>query len=274
MKLEVLISTLNEGINNIENILHERKKNIHYLINHQVWNFQEEKEINARLKKRDDVTFFVTYEKGLSKSRNQAIKNACSEICLIADDDIELVECAEKKILDAFRDNPDADIITFQIQESLERRSKNYEEQPFWYDFKKLSSVSSIEIAVKRSSIKNADLYFDESFGLGTKYPIGEEYIFLTDAYKKGLKILYWPEVIVSHPHPSSGGRLDNNVICARGAVFARVFGLKALFVNLYFSVKKYKIYHKKYSFYQYFKLMNKGTVSFLKKQFHLDTKG
>lgn len=260
----MLISTLNEGINNVEKVFHSKKEDISYLVNYQVWNFKEDNEVKNRLQRRDDVNILITHEKGLSKSRNKVIEHANREICLIADDDIELIDSAERKILGAFRDNPDADIITFQIQPSSQRISKSYSEKPFWHNLKKLASVSSIEIAFKKSSIKSFGLHFDEEFGLGAKYPIGEEFIFLTDAHKKGLKILYWPEVIVSHPHPSSGERLDAETIFARGAMFARVFGWKAFVVNILFSIKKYTAYRKKISFCAYLTLLTKGTMDYL----------
>ncbi len=265
MKLEVLISTLNDGITNIDNVLYEKKKHIDYLISHQIWNFQEDRELRDRLQRRDDVKVMITQGKGLSKSRNFAIEHATGDICLIADDDIELVDNAETKILDAFKCNPDADIITFQIKPSPHRRSKKYALQPFWYNFKRLANISSIEIVIKTSSIKDARLSFDESFGLGAKYPIGEEFIFLTDAYRKGLKILYWPEVIVSHPHASSGEKLDNETIIARGAMFARVFGWKAFVVNCLFSIKKYSEYSKQISFISYLTLLTKGSMNYFK---------
>lgn len=263
LKLEVLISTLNEGINNIENIFHDKKENLKYLIAHQVWQFKVDNEIKNRLQQRDDANVFVRYEKGLSKNRNLAIEKASCEICLIADDDIKLFDGTEKKILDAFHNNPDADIITFQIESSSQRKSKNYSQEPFWYTFKKLAHVSSIEIAFRKSSIKNSGLYFDELFGLGARYPIGEEFIFLTDAYRKGLQILYFPEVIVSHPHPSSGERVDDKTIFARGAMFARVFGWKAFAINILFAVKKYTTYRKNISFFSYLTLLAKGTIDY-----------
>jgi len=261
--LEVLISTLNEGVQRIENIFQPKKNNVKYLIHQQVWQIKEPPTLLDSLQKREDVELLISYEKGLSKNRNRLIQQARADICLIADDDIQLMVDAEEKILNAFYDNPDADIITFQIESSFTGISKNYAKEPFWYDFKKLAHVSSIEIAFRRKSIETHELYFDEDFGLGTTYPIGEEYIFLTDAYKKGLKILYCPEVIVSHPHPSSGGKLENEILFARGAVFARVFGLWSFFINLYFSLKKRASYRNKYTLYSYFKLMSQGSYDF-----------
>ena len=263
MKLEVLISTLNDGITNIDNVLSEKTKYTHYLISHQIWGFQEDREQRDRLQCRDDVRVVIAQEKGLSKSRNFAIEHSIGDICLIADDDIKLVDDAETKILDAFKCNPDADIITFKIKPSPHRRSKKYALHPFWYNFKRLANVSSIEIVIKTSSIKDVQLSFDESFGLGAKYPIGEEFIFLSDAYRKGLKILYWPEVIVSHPHASSGEKLDDETIFARGAMFARVFGWKAFIVNCLFSIKKHSEYSKEISFSSYLMLLTKGSMDF-----------
>ena len=44
-------------------------------------------------------------EKGLSKSRNLAIKNASKEICLIADDDVVYLPNFHKEIIKAFNQN-------------------------------------------------------------------------------------------------------------------------------------------------------------------------
>lgn len=265
MKLEILISALNEGIENIENILLENHEGLQYLVNYQVCNVPANDAIIQKLEKRKDVKVLTRYEKGLSKSRNQAVKNSECEICLIADDDITLSNDVEEKIFNAFKVNPDADIITFKIKTSLARPNKKYETKPFLYNMKKLASVSSIEIAFRKSSIQKAGIVFDEEFGLGAKYPIGEEFIFLTDAYKKGLKILYWPEVIVAHPHFSSGMKIDKQTIFSRGAVFARVFGLVAFLLDIYVAFKKREQYQDQYTFFNYLKLMWAGSYDYIK---------
>ena len=264
MKLEVLISTYNKGLENVSKILKYQHENIKYLINHQIGNFQD----NDTLKKdllRDDVKVFSSYTQGLSNNRNEVIRKASEEICLLADDDIELISGVEKKILKAFKDNPKADIITFKMYTSSPANSKTYAKTSFKYNFRNLAKVSSIEIAFRLSSIKKYQLYFDNRFGLGAKYPMGEEYIFLTEAYKKGLNIYYCPETIVFHPEVSTGLKQKDELIFAKGAVFARVFGIRALLVNIYFALRKRKLYKRKYSFYRYLQLLNLGSIDYLK---------
>ena len=101
--------------------------------------------------------------------------------------------------------------------------------------------VSSIEIALRRSSIIHHDIHFDYRFGLGGRFPTGCENILLSDSLKKGLKILYCPVPIVSHSDDSSGRKLYRNesVIRAKGAMLYRIFGWKAYFVSVLFAIKK-----------------------------------
>ena len=128
-------------------------------------------------------------------------------------------------------------------------------------------NVSSIEITFKLKSIQNANIKFDEEFGLGTEMPTGEESIFLVDAYKKKfLKILYVPIPIVIHPLESSGTEWNNEkMIKGKGAMFGRMFGKFGYFFNLLFSLKKYSLYKKEHSFVVFFGMMNDGLSNFLK---------
>ena len=88
-------------------------------------------------------------EVGLSKSRNHALTLSQGEISLISDDDIEYIQDIEQTILDAFKKNPDADIITFQIQTSQGEPYKRYRQEFFWHTPKTLMGVCSVEIAFK-----------------------------------------------------------------------------------------------------------------------------
>lgn len=57
-----------------------------------------------------------TIERGLSRSRNMAISNAIGDYCLICDDDELLYSGYVEKIIDAFEQHQDADIICFKIK--------------------------------------------------------------------------------------------------------------------------------------------------------------
>lgn len=59
--------------------------------------------------------FICTRERGLSKSRNMAIRNAWGDICLICDDDEILADDCEERILAAYRENPGTALIAFAL---------------------------------------------------------------------------------------------------------------------------------------------------------------
>ena len=59
--------------------------------------------------------------RGLSVSRNMAIKNSKADICLISDDDEIFVDNVEQVIKDAYESHPDADVIIFKISNFPEK---------------------------------------------------------------------------------------------------------------------------------------------------------
>lgn len=205
---------------------------------------------------------------GSSNSRNYAIEEASGEICLIADDDIVYLKEYEKIVLSAFEKNPNADIITFQIQCPDGTMFKsNYSKNEYWHNKRTILKCSSIEIAFKRKSIIDNNLKFDTEFGLGSKYRVHDEVIFLMDALNRGLKLKYIPTPIVIHPKESSGTNYIDHLIISKGAAFVRLFGNKACFYNIAFAVKKYKEYKMKYTFSKFLKLIFKGSMEY--KQSH-----
>lgn len=180
-------------------------------------------------------------ESGISNSRNRALENAKGEILLITDEDVELLEGMPRFVEEAFENYPEADIITFQTLNEKGLKRKNYSDSPFWHNMRTVMQVSSIEIALRRPSVVKNAIEFDSRFGIGSRFPTGCENVFLSDALKKGLRILYFPSPIVSHPDESSGRKLYQNepVIKAKGAMFYRIFGWKAYFVGVLFALKK-----------------------------------
>lgn len=205
-------------------------------------------------------------EKGLSKSRNRAIELCDSDIALISDDDVKYIDNIDNIITNAFKENPNADIITFQIKTPENQLfNENYKSSKFTHNIKTIMSVSSVEIAFRTQSIRTKNLLFDEKFGLGTKYPTGEEAIFLNDAIKKGLKVIFLPIPIVLHPKESSGGMFNNNpdLIKAKGAMLYRIFGNISYLVSILFAIKKFKI--SNYSLIEFISYMYDGIYCYKK---------
>ena len=234
MNISILVSTYGKSNPKLQYLKGSTDDKIDFVIIHQ----KPDMISGNQLSKIYGSNYYTSNTIGLSKSRNLAISKANSDICLIADDDASFVEELHSIVLNAFRENPKADIITFKICVPGRGYYKNYSTKKFWYKRKNIFKVSSIEIAFKSNSIKKCNLKFDEEFGLGSKYPLGEEAIFLNDALINGLKVLYLPIGIVYHPIESTGKKYTIEKLRARGAQIARIFGFGFILIDFLFFLK------------------------------------
>lgn len=215
-----------------------------------------------------NIKMLSTTERGSSNSRNLAIKNADSNICLISDDDVRYIDNVEDVILNAFDENPSADIITFQIITPEGKPfNSGYIKNKRWHSKRTILKCASIEIAFKLNKIINHNLLLDTDFGLGSKYRVHDEVIFLNDALNSGLKVLYIPIPIVCHPAESSGTDYNDHLIISKGAAFIRLFGTFGFILNILFALKKHNEYSHKYSLLSFIKKINSGSIKYLKEK-------
>jgi len=265
-KLFILASTIDNRILNLQNIIQSEKHQVSYIISHQVTKKtgQEVESYLLELSKRTDIIYHELIGKGVAKNRNNTLKYIePSSVCLILDDDIYLCPNAFENVLNAF-DNTDADFISFKILDMEGNDYKSYPTKKQWHTLGSLTGIGTTEIAFRSDLILNSKIKFDEDFGPGSDiYPIGEDFIFVMDLYKRQTKMLFVPIPIVQHARESTGTSLDKKVIFGRGAMFARVFGWKAFFIDFLFSVKKYPTYRKEISFIAYCLLLVKGTNNY-----------
>lgn len=189
------------------------------------------------------IRFLCTKERGLSRSRNRAIREADADICILCDNDVVYCDGYEQKILSAFEKYENADILVFFI-----RRPER--EKPVFDSVKKMNYLSvmkifSPEIAFRRKSV--LELKFHERFGAGAEYAMGEENIFLYDALRAGLKILYVPVQIAELMHTESTwftGYTDK-FFRDRGANYYAMTHRFYWLLILQFALRKYGIYKK-----------------------------
>jgi glycosyltransferase involved in cell wall biosynthesis len=181
-------------------------------------------------------------ERGLSRSRNLAIKNARKKICLIADDDVIYFPNFDKEIINAFNQNTKASIITFNHQRIGKELPQNNSRKVYSHSKKTLENVCSIEIAFKLKDIQASGICFDENFGLGSYFETAEEYLFLCDAVQIKLNMLFCPSVIVSHPLISSGEDQGSDIVLfARAALYYKTkayFGYIWLLKYVFFLIR------------------------------------
>lgn len=177
--------------------------------------------------------------KGLSRSRNLAIRHCPTRYMLLCDNDVRLLPRFEQHILAAIEKHPDSASITFKVRTPSGTDFKNYRTDSFPHNKLTACKACSIEIVVDREQI--GSVRFDEKFGLGAAYPVGEENIFLSDLLSCRKSVIYYPEYICEHAEFSSGALLDKNAYFLRGKVFLRIFGKKGLVVGALFWCKKEK---------------------------------
>ena len=195
------------------------------------------------------VKVISTTERGLSRSRNMAIKNATGDICIIMDDDEILEKDYVETVTKAYIDYPDADVIAFKVRNS----EKNYASKPKKLNRLGVLKVASYEITFKRQSIIDKQISFDVEMGSGTGHGGGEENAFLYSCLKKGLKIRYVPQYI-SSLNPNSGSQwfkgFTPRFFLDRGWATARYMGKPlAVLYAIYYVVRKHNMYSADCSF-------------------------
>jgi len=237
--LEILVATMNR--NSFEFL--------HAMFQHNTINDCKVLVINQTTKdcllesNNSNIRVINSFEKGLSRSRNLAIRNAKEHICLLADDDVIFEKGFAETVLKAFRQNKDATLITFKALNFEREAYRNYESKPYKYNLKSAKGVISIEIAFNCNKLHEKNIFFNERFGLGSEFTTGEEYLFLRKVIERGSNAYFYNAFIVSHDKHNSGKELGSERITySRAALNYKIYKQLAyfwLFKYLYFLVKE-----------------------------------
>lgn len=235
MKVEIILSTLNDGIFNIT--LHP---DFSYLIIHQITDLSKSKEYNQKSKQLQSlgVRYICSYDVGLSKSRNIGLANSKGKYLWIMDDDVKIHDDAKNRILKYIRDH-NADMLVLNHSSNPQLTQDAFIQEK---NLNRLSatSVCSINMLIKREAIEN--IRFDENFGLGSKYPSGEEYIFCCDFLKQHKQIWQTNLVVAYHPPITSGQDFYSTPIklAAKKNMFIRTHGcIIGSLLYILFIIKK-----------------------------------
>lgn len=219
-----------------------------------------------------NIKWINTTERGLSKSRNTALRYATADICMIADDDM-IYRCDyAEKVLSAF-ENTDADIIRFRV-EGIEKEFKKYPAAEQKISYLTSMKMASVEISFKRKSFTENAIVFDELIGAGTEFLMGEESALLFDCLKKHLNIRFVPETIADLHIGNSTWRngYNNEFFIAKGASFAAMRTPFTLLFILQWAFRKSRLYKKEISIGKAVSLMNRGKKEYKRKKKENDT--
>ena len=232
LTIQFLISTLGERIAQAAKVLLPPMEGVSYVV---VWqrNGIGSDALPAELKEREDVSIVEDNGKGLARSRNIALENATADLLVITDDDNRYDTAAIELIRNAFEKHPTAGLIQFQALSMEGKPLRNYPAFPYAYETRPRGTYfCSVELVMRRK----ANLpRFDERFGLGAELGCGEEEVFVHEAVKRGVKMIYVPQPLVRTDGATTGGRFltDAAVQRAKGAVLCILHGKVGAWLRL-----------------------------------------
>lgn len=250
---------LSIGISTMANNLEESLLLANEIINSDCNNFisevvilsqGESEESSKKITKK--ISLLKSQNRGLSLSRNTLINHLSSDYVWLVDDDISInFECIDK-VESVLSSNNDIDILIGRIKCS-DIPCEDYKD----YSRRRngilgLLRVSSIELITRREFVTENGITYDESLGLGAKYPCGEENNFLLDCWSASARVKFVEDYIVYHPciekSNNKNGYFDTNeqimsklfLLDKLPFPYNAAYFLKLVF-HVIFSVKDYK---------------------------------
>ncbi len=266
IKLSILLSTINDRIYATESILLQQFEDTEFIVVHQITNSNTEVDYQDFYSKfkADNIHFITRFEKGTGRSRNCAMQNASGELFYLCDDDLIFKPDFFSRIMHSNQQFPNADVFTFQIETTENKLFKKYPQNSYSHTIRTMATVSIVEMVIRKTAYQQGKVKFDERFGLGTRYNTGEEFVMLSDGLKKGLQVVYIPQILVQHPPISSGKIFNKEVAFDKGAMIAKVYGWKFIIVDGAFALRKYQEYKSSISLFSFLINIYKGSFNFL----------
>lgn len=229
MRVQVLASVMNETM---EHIVDHMQLDSDAVIINQCDRLQ----VQEMEHKGHAVRFFSFPDRGVGRSRNEAIMRANGDICLFSDADVIYEQGYEQKIIAEFENNPKADMILFNITVAEGRRTYHITERKrvHWYNCGRYGAVS---FAVRRDSLLRSGVTFSLLFGGGAKYSNGEDSLFLKEFMGKGYKVYTAPVTIGREEAGDSTwfAGYNEKFFTDRGVLYHYLYGSMAKAVSLRF---------------------------------------
>ncbi len=253
MKVQVLASVMNETVENI--VEHMGLDSDAVIIN------QCERLGMQKLEYRGHMVSFYSFpDRGVGRSRNEAIMRADQDICLFSDGDIIYEPGYAEAIAAEFERTPGADMILFNIDVEESRRTYHIEKRKrvHWYNCGRYGAVS---FAIKRDSLLKSGVTFSLLFGGGARYSNGEDSLFLKEFMKKGYRVYTAPVTI---GREEAGGSTwfagyNERFFADRGVLYHFLYGKLAWAMSLRFLLAHKGIFCNEVSVTQAYIWMKQG---------------
>jgi glycosyltransferase involved in cell wall biosynthesis len=261
MKFQILLSTMNKDSLDFINTM---RINSNAIIINQTNKF----DYSSSKYKDSKIQFISMPEIGVGLSRNTALMRASAEICLFADDDVVYESGYEKKVIDAFQNNPKADMIIFNLPSKNPDRPEyliKNNKKVRWYSSLR---YGSFRIAIRLQSQREAGVYFSLLFGGGTKYSAGEDSLFVYQCIKNGLRAYACPEIIgyVTQETSTWFNGYTDKFFYDKGAFYACLSPIFGRVFATQYILRKYKSFNTNKSILALLRLVNEGAKGYERK--------
>jgi hypothetical protein len=191
---------------------------------------------------RHDIAFALAEGHGAARNRNAALASVGTPYLLFADDDLTFSPEGLTALLSRFEAEPEADFLCLRLADETGQPRKRYSPDGMPVRWWNCGKVGTPELAVRAAAFAANGLGFDTAFGAGVPDYLGDEYIFLCDALRAGLRGRHVALTVASHPALSSGTRPDPRAMDIRRRVLIRALGpWKSRPVRLVFALRHRK---------------------------------
>jgi len=178
-----------------------------------------------------NIKHIKTSRKGIAHSKNLGIKHSVGELITFPDDDCKYYPDTLQNAYDFYNKNPSIDIFygrVYDIEHNLNIIRNWYVEPMRLNKYNFYLNYSAITCFTKRK-----ELLFDENFGIGSNYAMGEELDYIMNALNLKYTVFYTPSISIWHPQL-------NVSVMSKEKVFNYAFGYGATIkknFNLTFGV-------------------------------------
>ena len=187
------------------------------------------------------LKIITTPTRGVGLNRNIALMAADADILMFADDDVVYNDDMVENVLAAFEALPQADVIVFGMDivkngKVTEKRHLKRERRRVWNSMR----FGTYTMAVRRSSIVNKNITFNQCFGGGCPFSAGEDTLFLKSCFDAGLKVYSYDYVLGTCCKDASSWFVGYNekYFYDRGVLVRNLFPKTAYIMAIYFGVR------------------------------------
>lgn len=176
--------------------------------------------------------------RGVGRNRNTLLIHATADICLMSDDDIVYFNDYEQKVLNAFDNLPQADVIIFNLTTECQERPQYQNKKVKRMGRFSRNPYGACRIAFRRASLQKANVWFTLLFGGGCIFPSGEDSKFIKDLVYSNINVYVHPEVIgiVKFENSTWFTGASEKFYYGKGAYYAAVHPKTQFLRRLYFS--------------------------------------